>query len=139
MIDYCKYEGTYEGTVLHEGTKVRKYEGTKVPSFVLRTFVPSYEGTKVIFNSIVTRLVVRQCNPVHYKPRITNYYYTRELHAFPGFRSLVVMTNAFQALDPSSNLGGCNSSKFCSRGWHTHTTSFKQFVRVCRFIYPLQK
>ena len=25
-----------------------------------------------------------------------------------GFRSLVVMTNAFQALDPSSNLGGCN-------------------------------
>ena len=44
-------------------------------SSCLRTFVPSYEGTFegtfVIFNSIVTRLVVRQCNPVHYKPRIT--------------------------------------------------------------------
>ena len=31
-----------------------------------------------------------------------------------GFRSLVVMTNAFQALDPSSNLGGCNPL-FCHR------------------------
>ena len=63
MIDYCTNEGTYEGTVLHEGTKVRRY--------LHSSYVPSYLRTKVIFNSIVTRLVVRQCNPVHYKPRIT--------------------------------------------------------------------
>ena len=62
MIDYCTNEGTYEGTVLHEGTKVRSYEGTFIRLTYLRT---------LIFNSIVTRLVVRQCNPVHYKPRIT--------------------------------------------------------------------
>ena len=31
MIDYCTNEGTYEGTVLHEGTKVRKTnEGTYI-------------------------------------------------------------------------------------------------------------
>ncbi len=71
MIDYCTNEGTYEGTVLYEGTKVRRYEGTKVRRYLHSSYVPSYLRTKVIFNSIVTRLVVRQCNPVHYKPRIT--------------------------------------------------------------------
>ena len=46
----------------YEGTKVQSYEGTFIRLTYLRT---------LIFNSIVTRLVVRQCNPVHYKPRIT--------------------------------------------------------------------
>ena len=55
---------------------------------------------------------------IHISDNVTNWTYARSCsnrsrscgHVRKSFRSLVVMTNAFQALDPSSNLGGCTFS-----------------------------
>ena len=93
----------------------------------LKSRIPSYlRSTKVNINSI--SVVFLRCDRLVSKADIC-FLGSHDVHrAFEGnfpcsmscFRSLVVMTNAFQALDPSSNLGGCitfllGCITFCSR------------------------